>query len=217
MFLLLLLLFSPAGCATRPMPPRSAAGPEFAEVQVIARDWHTDLGLPVAMLGPALAGLADKFPGVRYLVFGFGDRGYLLDRNPSPFRLLRALLPGPGAILLTALAAPPEAAFGADSVVRLPLSRAEFERLERFIGDSLDWAGGRDAEGRLRPIGEGPYPGSVFHASSVTYSAAYSCNTWTAEALAVAGLPVAASGVLFVGQVMAQARKAAMPRRAGGA
>ncbi len=217
---ILLLLFAPSGCATRPEAAQPAAGPEastgFAEIHVIARGWHTDIGLPAAAFGPALAGLARDFPNARHLVFGFGDRGYLLDRAPSPVRTLLALLPGPGAVLLTALASPPEAAFGAANVVALPLSRTEFERLEMFIAGSLDWARRDERMGRLQPIAEGPYPGSVFHASSMTYSATYTCNTWTAEALAVAGLPVSATGILFTVQIMAQAQRAAALRRAAG-
>lgn len=218
-FLLLILtllaaLLGPAGCANRPVPPPAAVAPAAAEIQVVGRGWHTDISLPVAALGPALGGLAGAFPGARHLVFGFGDRGYLLDRNPSPFRALWALLPGPGVILLTALAAPPDVAFGAANVVSLPLSRHELDRLQRFIADSLAWDAAGDGKRASPPIAEGPYPGSVFHASSVTYAATYTCNTWTAEALAVAGLPVSVTGVLFAGQLMGRVRRAAARRPA---
>lgn len=209
-----------AGCAGRPHPvpmppaalPGAAPGAVAAEVHVIGRGWHTDIGLPVAGLNGVLAEMARDFPGARHLVFGFGDRSYLLDRNPSPIRMLGALLPGPGAILLTALSASPEAAFSAGNVIVLPVSRPELDRLQRFVVDSLD-RGGTAAGARLRPIAEGPYPGSVFHASPVTYAASYTCNTWTAEALAVAGLPVRAGGVLFAGQVLLRARRAGEERR----
>ena len=34
----------------------------------------------------------------------------------------------------------------------------------------------------------------------------YTCNTWTAAALRVAGLPVSEAGVIFAGQVLDQVR-----------
>ena len=61
-----------------------------------------------------------------------------------------------------------------------------------------------DKEGPPRRIGAGPYPQSVFYASTGTYNLAHTCNTWTAEALRVAGLPVNAAGVVFAGQVLDQ-------------
>ena len=37
-----------------------------------------------------------------------------------------------------------------------------------------------------------------------TYNLGHTCNTWTVEALHVAGLPVTTSGVVFAGQVLDQ-------------
>jgi hypothetical protein len=203
----LLLGLPLAGCTALPPPD---PGPRIAEIAVIDRGWHTDIALPVgeAPLHPWLAGLAAALPGMRTMVLGFGDRGWLLDRDRSPLALLRALLPGPGAILLTALSAPAEAAFGPGHIVRLPLTTGQMDRLQQFLAGSLDrhW---RQPDGRWRVLAEGPYPGSVFHASPIIYSAGYTCNTWTADALAAAGLPVDATGVVFAEQAMAWARQAA--------
>ena len=127
------LLLAPllaAACATLPRPAAVAAGPYGILVHVVRRGWHTDIAVPVAGPGwaliPELASLARDFPGLRHLVFGFGDRAYLLEPGAGPLAMLRALLPGRGAILLTALAATPEAAFGPGAVVELPLAGPEF-------------------------------------------------------------------------------------------
>lgn len=203
----LLLGLPLAGCAALPPPD---PGPRIAEIAVVDRGWHTDIALPVGTvpLHPWLAGLAAGFPGMTTMVLGFGDRGWLLDGDRSPLAPLRALLPGPGAVLLTALSAPPEVAFGPGQLVRLPLTAGQMGRLQDFLAGSLDqhW---RLPDGRWRPLAEGPYPGSVFHASPVVYSAAYTCNTWTADALAAARLPVDATGVVLAEQAMAWARQAA--------
>lgn len=203
----LLLGLALAGCAALPPPD---PGPRIAEIAVVDRGWHTDIALPVGALPlhPRLAGLASGFPGIRTMVLGFGDRGWLLDHDRSPLALLRALLPGPGAILVTALSTAPEAAFGPGHVVRLPLTAGQMGKLQDFLAGSLDpqW---RQPDGRWRALADGPYPGSVFQASPVIYSAGYTCNTWTAHALAAAGLPVDATGVVLAEQVMAWARQAA--------
>jgi hypothetical protein len=61
-----------------------------------------------------------------------------------------------------------------------------------------------EQKGILERVGTGPYPQSVFYASAGTYNLSHTCNTWTAEALRVAGLPVNAAGVVFAGQVLGQ-------------
>ena len=145
------------------------------------------------------------FPGVRYLVFGFGDRAYLLARHRMLLDMVGALFPGPGAILVTALSASPADAFGAERVVRLPLSQAQLDRLTSFIWDDLR----KDPHGLPLLIADGPYPGSLFYASWATYDLAYTCNTWTADALHVAGLPISPDGVVFASQLMHRVRSAA--------
>ena len=51
------------------------------------------------------------------MVFGFGERNYLMARSAGPVEMLSALFPSKSAILMTALRAPPTEAF-ADEQVR---------------------------------------------------------------------------------------------------
>ena len=206
-----LLLFAaagpPGGCAAAPPPLPPEAGPRTHAVHLVARGWQTEIGIPVhdGLEGP-LAPLAAERPEARFLLFGFGERNYLLSRDPSPGDMLMALLPGrPAAVMLSGIRTAPAAVFGAEEVVVLPVSRAGRERLERFLAGSFDL----DAAGRPHRLAAGAWPASALYAASAPYSATYTCNTWTADALAQAGLPVSASGVLFASQVMAQGRRAA--------
>ena len=59
---------------------------------------------------------------------------------------------------------------------------------------------------RPRRLAAGPGPGSVFYAATGTYSATYTCNTWTAEGLRVGGIPVTPAGVVFVSELTDQLR-----------
>ncbi|MBX9701760.1 MAG: DUF2459 domain-containing protein, partial [Acetobacteraceae bacterium] len=179
-----------------------AIGPASEPVHVVTRDWHSDIGLGVSDLRGRLADLAARWPGARSLVFGFGERAYLLSRDRSLADMAMALVPGPGAMLVTGLSTLPAEAFGGEAVVTLGVTPAGMGRLQAYLEESFEWA----ADGTPRRLLDGPYAGAVFYGSAMTYSAAFTCNTWTAEALAQAGLPVRVGGVLFAGQVMAQAR-----------
>lgn len=155
------------------------------------RGWHTDLGLPAEALDPRLAAL---FPGAAWLVFGFGDRDYVQAESPGPGTALAALWPGPGAILVTGLKVSPDLAFGAEASIPLRLPPGGMAGVASFITASL---------AATEPMRAGPYLGSLFLPASRDYSAVYTCNTWTAEGLAAAGLPVAPAGILFAAQVNA--------------
>ena len=197
-----LAVASVAGCTTVSNRP---PGLQVATAFVIDRGWHTDIGIGVEDMHGPLTTIEQSFPGVRDLVFGFGDRAYLLARHRMMLDMVGALFPGPGAMLVTALRAPPADAFGADHTVGLPLSRAQLDRLTGFIWDGLR----KDSRGLPLVIADGPYPGSIFYASLATYDVAYTCNTWTADALHVAGLPVSPDGVVFASQLMRRVRSVA--------
>ncbi len=188
----------PACTATAPLPAPSAD----AVVYVIGRGWHTDIGLPVEEISGPLQALERPFPGVRVLTFGFGDRRFLLTGGRSALAMLSALLPGQGALLITALRTDPEPAFGATHVVRLHIGGTDFDRLRQRLWGEFE----QGANKQPILLRDGPYPGSLFYAASATYSGLYTCNTWTADVARAGGLPMPATGVLFAGQVMGMAR-----------
>lgn len=187
-----------AGCAA----PAIVPPPGDAAIYVIQRDWHTDIGVPTEAIHGPLAQLEDRFPGVRFLTFGFGERQFVVERRQDFGSMLSALLPSPSAVLMTALKAPPQAAFGAANVVELHVSPAERDRIVTAIWSELELS----AAGQPALLAEGPYLGSVYYAARQTYDGLFTCNTWTAETLRAGGLPVPADGVLFAGQVMGAAR-----------
>jgi uncharacterized protein (TIGR02117 family) len=203
-FLVALTALALAACVSIPEPPAPGAstdaGPPVV-VYVIKRSWHTDLGFAVSDLHPPLAGIRTQLTGARYLLFGFGDRHYLIDHGGSTQGLLGAVWPGSGVVLVTGLDATPEAAFGAAGVIRLTLSAKQALRLEAFVWGTL--ATGIDAASVL---GAGPYDASYYYAATQSYSGAHTCNTWTAEGLRAAGLPIHSFAVAFSGQVWRQVR-----------
>ena len=103
---------------------------------------------------------------------------------------------------MTALAAAPEEAFGSEHVIRLKVSAAEAQAAQAFVWDSL-----LQNNGVATVFGKGPYEGSLFVGAVPKYSAVHTCNTWAAEVLREAGLPVRSRGVLFAWQLWSQVRR----------
>jgi hypothetical protein len=148
-----------------------------------------------------LNALASEFPGARYLFFGFGDQQYLAAKNHNAPVLLAALWPGRGLLLVTGLSALPQEAFGAAHVAAFTVTWQQLDAAQGFIWNSLDRQAGTHSSAR------GPYDGSVYFAAAPRYSALHTCNTWAAEALKAAALPIHSGGVVFAGQLWSQVRR----------
>src|SRR5215472_12116770 len=190
-----------AGCSgASPVEPYTGTASRTELLYVISGGWHTELGLPAGAISGPLAALKSEFPSARYLVFGWGARDYYMARNPGVADMLRALAPGPAVMLIVPLKMPPETFFGASNTLIVHVSRDGVERLSELLYNYL----AADEDRNPGCIGTGPYPESVFYASTGTYNLSHTCNTWTAEALYAAGLPVNAAGVVFAGQVLDQ-------------
>jgi hypothetical protein len=190
--------------ASTPAAQFSPAPQDIAVIYVARRGWHVDIGFSAADLKPPLKSVLDEFPGAQYLFFGFGDRRYLLARHRNAPVLLAALWPGPGMILATGLTSPPAAAFGAPHVVALAVTARQASDAQDFVWHSLDTASGSDPQAVDKPVksyAAGPYEGSLFFTAVPKYSALYTCNTWVAQALAAAALPIHSEGVIFAGQL----------------
>jgi len=185
----------PAEAVTHRADPRTI-------IYVARRGWHIDVGFRTLDIPEPLASLSSQFAGSRYLFFGFGDRHYLVAKNKNFPGLLAALWPGAGLVLVTALTAAPEEAFGSEHVIRLKLSAAEAQAAQAFVWDSL-----LQNNGVPTVVGKGPYEGSLFVGAVPKYSAVHTCNTWAAEVLREAGLPVRSRGVLFASQLWSQTRR----------
>jgi hypothetical protein len=192
-------------CASAPQkPPVTAAAAAAAGkpllLYVVRRGAHVDVGIAVADVQPPLRPLAAAYADSRYLLFGFGDRGYLLHGGSA--NTVAALWPGRGLLMLTSLRAPrPEDVFGEENVIRLPVTPQQMSDLQSFVRGTL---AAPDAPERVPP---GTYPEkgySAYYQSALRYSALHTCNTWAAEALQSAQLPLDSFGVEFSWQLWHQ-------------
>lgn len=188
-----------------------AAGGDTAKpvvIYVVRRGWHMDIGFAAGDLQPPLHAVVGQFPGVRYVFFGFGDQRYLLAKDRNAPVSLAALWPGRGMILATALASSPQDAFGGAHVIALSVTQEQARDTQAFVWHSL--------ENGIQPYATGPYEGSSFFAATPRYSAFHTCNTWAAESLRAAALPIHSTGVIFAGQLWRQVRRLAKKQSVGG-
>ncbi len=196
------------GCAGRRTAARAGAvawpgGAGTLPLYVIAGGWHTELGLPAAAISGPLAALArahpGAHPGAETLVFGWGQRDYYMAAHPGLGDLLGAVAPGPAVVLVIPLPGRPIAAPDHPTVHRLAVTPTGAAALCAWLWESF-----ATIDGRPRPLGPGPCGGCIFYAATGTYDLAHTCNTWTAQGLRAAGLPVSPAGVITAGQVLGQ-------------
>ncbi len=198
-----------AGCAWSPVEPYAGRAAAGQNLYVVASGWHTELGIPAETISGPLASLRSALPHARYFVFAWGQRDYYMAQQPGFGDLVGAAIPAPSVMLVVPLEQAPPAFFIGASVFTIAVSQEGLSRLSQFLWDYLE----KDLKHLPRRVGDGPYPDASFYASTSTYSLANTCNTWTAEALRVAGLPVSATGVVFAHQVLDQVRELVVPQQ----
>jgi Protein of unknown function (DUF2459) len=190
------------GCRSTPLPTFQEPTSDGVTICLIAAGWHTEIALPIHAIHGPLRVITSDFPSSQYLVFGWGERNYYMARAPTFDDAMRALFPGPAVLLVTPLYRPPRDSRAGAQVFEVGLPTAGLDPLSNHIWTALEKSG----DGTPRRLAAGPDPGSAFYVATGTYSASYTCNTWTAESLRIGGIPVTSAGVVFASQVTDQLR-----------
>lgn len=214
---LLCAAFGLAGCVpstvgvAKPGPglsQKAVATLKTYRLWVVRTSWHTGLALSPAEAGPALTSLVPPTSRIRYLVFGWGARRFYLSHHPTSGMALAALFPSRSVMLVEPCRRKLELCLGsATHLDAVRITRTGLLRLRIYLRHSFTKGPG----GETVPLRSGPTFHSEFFASGLDYDAFHTCNTWTAQALAAAGLPVTSAGVMFAYQVWSQ-----LPRASAG-
>ncbi len=214
---LLCTAFGLAGCVpstvvvAKPGPglsQKAVATLKTYRLWVVRTSWHTGLALSPAEAGPMLTSLVPPTSRIRYLVFGWGARRFYLSHHPTSGMALAALFPSRSVMLVEPCRRKLEFCLG--SAIRLDavrITRPGLLRLRFYLRHSFT----KGPDGETVPVRRGPTFHSEFFASGLDYDAFHTCNTWTAQALAAAGLPITSAGVIFAYQVWSQ-----LPRTSAG-
>jgi Protein of unknown function (DUF2459) len=75
-----------SGCAM--MPTDGPVPNGTVMLYVVDHGWHTDVGIPVQGITGPLALLTSDFAGIRFAMFGFGERHYYMAHHPGSGEML---------------------------------------------------------------------------------------------------------------------------------
>ena len=195
--LVLFILLSACSSVAPPCAP--SAGGDV--VYVVEGGWHVEIGIPVSELDKNLQFYKNVFPGANTLMFGYGKRTFFTAAVKTPSEYLLGPFPGPAVIHVVGLRVTAVAAYTAEDVITLALPPGGGRMLSEFIWHDL----AKDAAGKPVEVVRSTNPDGLFYDAARDYNLFHTCNTWAAEALQAAGLPVSRDGVIFSAQAMSSA------------
>lgn len=220
-FCVLLLLAAALGAIaalwTWTLPARSDLnrGPAVADMVLLDNGFHVDLALPREALrsrpGP-LAEAVDALPPGDWVLIGWGDAVFYVDRSPIHHRLpdgARAFFrPGnPSVLMLDPRWGEPGRGTSAARVRRLPLTAPALEAVRARVEATLDAPDGR-------PVLKTAVAGddARFWAARGNFWILNLCNVWAARTLNAAGLPVRPLRSVVSPEVLAAVDRAQLDR-----
>jgi len=183
-------------------------GDPSTPVWVVDHGWHTGLVVERAAIPQGLWPEQDDLAPEPYLEVGWGDAAFYRAKEPGVGLAIRAALASAGSALhLVAIPARPERIFPGREVVEIRLSRPGVQALARFVDESV----ARVERDRAPRLGPGLYGVSAFYPARGHYHLLNTCNTWVADALRSAGVPITPAYAMTAGNLMWQARRVAVP------
>jgi uncharacterized protein (TIGR02117 family) len=200
--LLLVLLLLGAGC-TPPASELPTSHEPGTVIYVVGQGWHTGLVMRRQDIAEALWPEHRDFPEAQYLEIGWGDQQFYQAPEGTLGLALKAALNSTASVLhVVGLRQPPEVFFPGSEIIAVRLSPHGFARLCTYIHDAYK----KDAAGQAMSLGPGLHEYSRFYRAEGRYHLFYTCNTWLAEALQVAGCPINPSLVLTTESLMSRVR-----------
>lgn len=168
---------------------------------IVHNSWHAAIVLGRIDLSlDALPELSD-FPDAKFIEFSWGDQDFFPDPNSGIWAALRAAFWSGGSVLhLVGFNENVGQFYRSAEIFELRLAPAAQQRLIRFISQTFARANS-NSRAQARP---GLFAYSRFYPASAKFSALRTCNTWVAEALASAGLPISPGTVLTAGSLASQ-------------
>lgn len=173
------------------LPPKKVNDPKTNLVYITTNGIHTDLLIPIhhpqmdweQLLEMKEALLVDTFQ--THFKFGWGDRNFFMRTREwsdlTTGTIVQTLFgKGPGAMHLV-LCTPKD--LDHSQFIPLYLTKQQYDELCKFIRDSFLWKYGHAQRIVKHPYGSYDF----FFESSLDYTMLYTCNSWTNEALKVAG------------------------------
>jgi len=168
---------------------------------IVHSSWHAAIVLSRDDLSlDTLPELSD-FSDVKFIEFSWGDRDYFPDPNSGIWAALRAAFWSGGSVLhLVGFSDSVVQFYGGAEIFALRLSPKAQLQLIQYLSQSF----ARPNFGSRAPASPGLYAYSRFYPGTGKFSILRTCNTWVAEGLTAAGLPISPGSVLTAGNLANQ-------------
>ncbi|HWH78475.1 MAG TPA: DUF2459 domain-containing protein [Candidatus Binatus sp.] len=197
----LMLWFAP-GCAAPAAQWKCQDGALSCTTAYVIHDsWHAAIVLSKNDLTEqTIPELAD-FPTAQMIEFSWGDQDYFPNPNSGFLAAIKAALWSSGSVLhLVGFAGEMETFYHGANIVRLDLSSLAHDRLVEYIAQTFR----RPGPDKPAPASAGLFPNSRFYPAARQFSLMRTCNTWVAEALSSAGLPLSPRLVITAGNLSSE-------------
>ena len=173
-------------------------------IYVLSHGWHTGIVVRQSDVPEDVWPERRDFVGKTYLEVGWGDEAFYRDAEATFAMALRAAFTPTRSVLhVVGFDAPVAQFFSRSEVVMVQVTQQDLLNLLNYIDASVL----RKDEAVASALGYGRYGTSRFYPANGTYSLIYNCNTWVADALREAGLPVKSQRSGTAGGLMRQLRQ----------
>jgi uncharacterized protein (TIGR02117 family) len=167
-------------------------------VFIVHDAWHAAIVIKKADIPAVVLPELRDFPSAEYLEFSWGDRDYFPAPDGGFGLALKAAFWSGGSILhVVGFKDAVQNAYPSAEIIEIPLPEEGFQRLVKFISDTFSRPR-PPAPAEARP---GLFSNGRFYAAEGKFSFLMTCNTWVAEALNAAGLPIHPSYVITAGNL----------------
>lgn len=203
--LLTLVVITTCGSSLKPWSYLAQSANDKHTIYIVNHGWHTGIVVPASVLGDKLDMITAYFDTSSYFELGWGDAGFYQAEQITPELAVKALLwPSDSVMHVVAMPTDPQTYFPQSEVIGLKLSTQAMEKLTAFIATTFAYS----VNDRLIKMRPGLYGQSWFFVGAGSYHGLYTCNSWTADVLLSAGVPVDDWMTLTAASVMAQTRQA---------
>lgn len=209
LLLLLNLAVLLAACETLPEPQVFSISEPPQKIYLIRKHWHTSILLKLEDVLPYSSILRDQVGTADYVQVGWGDGDYFTGKSKSAAAATKALfISSYSALQLLDYNYEPFAVIPAEERVQLWVSRAGLKSLVAYIEKGF----ARDRQGNLISLEAHVRNSGYFYLADRRYSLFSNCNTWSAQALQAAGLPIKArfrlapSGLFEQAQILSRSQ-----------
>jgi len=170
-------------------------------VTIVHNSWHAAIVLRKSDLAEQIMPELADFPAARFIEFSWGDKDYFPDPASGTFGAIKAALWSGGSVMhLVGFADTVEHFYRGASITELRLSAAAYGRMVDYINETF----AREKSSDRARAAPGLFLYSRFYPASRSFSLLRTCNTWVAEALELAGLPISSGLVFTAGNLQSQ-------------